>query len=835
MPTDKRPPAAPTDPLSAYRAKRSVERTPEPAGLALPPTAAGGLFVVHKHAARRLHWDLRLEMEGVLRSWAVPKGPSRNPADKRLAVHVEDHPLEYGDFEGIIPEGNYGAGAVIVWDRGTWTPVEDPLAGLVKGKLLFDLNGYKLKGRWTLVKIKKGQKEWLLIKERDAYVATNGDVFPEDSVLSGWTVEELKEGKDRAAPIRKELEKLKAPQRAVTAKDVPPMLAETREQPFSKTGWVFELKLDGYRVRAAREHGEARILSRNGNDLTALFPEIARAVAALPFHDVVLDGELVVPDETGRPSFQRLQNRAKQSRALDIRRAAVATPAVFYAFDLPAFEGFDLRGLPLVRRKEILQRLLPRAGPLKFLEHFETKGEELYERVVQMGLEGIMAKKADSTYRSGRSANWLKIKADKTGEFVVVGYSAPKGSRGGFGALHLAAYDGGEHGRLVYAGRAGSGFTAKELKDVAAQLETLRVPKPPADGPVPTGKDHTWVRPKLVAEVRYKEWTEEGLLRHPVFVRFRDDKDPKDCELPKQGMGDAGWVPPPPPTHPASPIPHPEVVFSNLDKVFWPDDGYTKGDLIEYYRTISPWLLPYLKDRPVVLTRFPDGIAGKSFFQKEDAQREIDYFVCDDEAALLYLANMATIPLHVWASRVGSLERPDWCVLDLDPKEAPFEHVVTVARAAHRLCEDIALPSFIKTSGSTGLHVLLPLARQLTYEQCRTLAGLLARVVAAELPEISTITRQVGKRGGKVYIDYVQNGHGRLLVAPFSVRPLPGAPVSMPLKWSEVTAKLDMRAFTIKTAVARMKRLKEDPLLSLLATAPDLAGAIAKLERRVAG
>ena len=852
MPTDKRPPAAPTDPLSAYRAKRSVERTPEPAGLALPPTAAGGLFVVHKHAARRLHWDLRLEMEGVLRSWAVPKGPSRNPADKRLAVHVEDHPLEYGDFEGIIPEGNYGAGAVIVWDRGTWTPVEDPLAGLVKGKLLFDLNGYKLKGRWTLVKIKKGQKEWLLIKERDAYVATNGDVFPEDSVLSGWTVEELKEGKDRAAPIRKELEKLKAPQRAVTAKDVPPMLAETREQPFSKTGWVFELKLDGYRVRAAREHGEARILSRNGNDLTALFPEIARAVAALPFHDVVLDGELVVPDETGRPSFQRLQNRAKQSRALDIRRAAVATPAVFYAFDLPAFEGFDLRGLPLVRRKEILQRLLPRAGPLKFLEHFETKGEELYERVVQMGLEGIMAKKADSTYRSGRSANWLKIKADKTGEFVVVGYSAPKGSRGGFGALHLAAYDGGERGRLVYAGRAGSGFTAKELKDVAAQLETLRVPKPPADGPVPTGKDHTWVRPKLVAEVRYKEWTEEGLLRHPVFVRFRDDKDPKDCELPKQGMGDAGWVPPPPPTHPASPIPHPEVVFSNLDKVFWPDDGYTKGDLIEYYRTISPWLLPYLKDRPVVLTRFPDGIAGKSFFQKdapgfipdwmrtermwsEDAQREIDYFVCDDEAALLYLANMATIPLHVWASRVGSLERPDWCVLDLDPKEAPFEHVVTVARAAHRLCEDIALPSFIKTSGSTGLHVLLPLARQLTYEQCRTLAGLLARVVAAELPEISTITRQVGKRGGRVYIDYVQNGHGRLLVAPFSVRPLPGAPVSMPLKWSEVTAKLDMRAFTIKTAVARMKRLKEDPLLSLLATAPDLAGAIAKLERRVAG
>src|SRR6267378_242861 len=669
-PTPPTPPTRPPpeDALKPYRAKRSADRTPEPSGSVA--AAPGRRFIVHQHAATRLHFDLRLELDGVLKSWAVPKGPSRDPADKRLAVHVEDHPLEYGDFEGIIPEGNYGAGAVIVWDRGTWTPVEDPVAGLAKGKLLFDLSGYKLKGRWTLVKIKKGQKEWLLIKERDAYVSTNGDVFPEDSVLSGWTVEELKEGKDRAAPIREELERLKAPRRPLRAKDVPPLLAETREQPFSKAGWVFELKLDGYRVRATRAHGEAQILSRNGNDLTPLFPEIARALAALPFEDVILDGELVVPDETGRPSFQRLQNRAKQSRAIDIRRAAVATPAVLWLFDLIAFEGYDLRGLPLVARKAILQRLLPRVGPLKFLEHFETKGEELYERVVQMGLEGIMAKKADSTCRSGRTANWLKIKADKTGDFIVVGYSAPKGSRGGFGALHLAGYDG---GRLVYAGGAGSGFTAKQLKEVAAQLEALRVPKPPADGPVPTGKEHTWVAPKLVAEVRYKAWTEEGLLRHPVFMRFRDDKDPKDCLLP--GARSTEQSEPVPDIGPARTAPSSvlhEVVFSNLDKVFWPDDGFTKGDLIEYYRTISPWLLPYLKDRPVVLTRFPDGIAGKSFFQKdapgfipewlraermwsEDTQREIDYFVCDNLESLLYLANMGTIPLHVWVA-----VRPRW-------------------------------------------------------------------------------------------------------------------------------------------------------------------------------
>jgi len=840
------------DSLSAYRAKRSVEGTPEPAGVVAPEPAApgAGRFIVHKHAARRLHYDLRLEMEGVLKSWAVPKGPSRNPADKRLAVHVEDHPIEYGDFEGKIPEGNYGAGAVIVWDRGTWVPLEDPVEGLKKGKLLFDLRGYKLRGRWTLVKIKKGVKDWLLIKERDGYVSSDGETFEQGSVLSGLTVEELRDDTGPAARIRAELKRLDPPRRVVRAEDVEPMLAATRERPFSRPGWLFEVKLDGYRMRVAREHGRSRLLTRNGRDASPAFPELARAVEALPFEDLLMDGELVVLDESGRPSFQRLQNRARLSRVPDIRHAAVENAATLYLFDLLAVDGHDLRPLPLARRKALLAELLPRAGPLRYSEHFAEQGEELYEQVVRLGLEGIVAKKADAPYRSGRSEHWLKIRADRTDDFVVVGYTAPRGSRGGFGALHVADY---VDGRLTYAGRAGSGFTAAQLQEVAATLERDRRADPPCAGPVPADKSHTWVEPTLVCEVRYKEWTEEGLLRQPVFLRFRDDKRPEECVRRGRGTGDEGRVETDldVPTPPPSLVPPPaEVQFSNLEKTFWPDERYTKGDLIEYYRAVSPWLLEYLREWPLVMTRYPDGITGKSFFQKDapgfapawlrtervwsaDTQREIDYFVCDSEAALLYVINLGTIPLHVWASRVGSLERPDWCILDLDPKGAPLADVVTVARAVRELCRTIELPCFIKTSGSSGLHVLLPLGRQCTHEQSRSLGGLLARIVARELPDIATVTRQVGKRGGRVYVDYVQNGHGKLLVAPFSARPLPGAPVSAPLHWREVTPKLDIRTFTIKTMPARMQKMKEDPLRPVLDEQPDLVAVLERLQKRL--
>src|SRR5213595_3399813 len=536
MPAKRKPGA---DPLSTYRAKRSLDRTPEPgARPATPASSAGGLFVVHMHAARRLHWDLRLEMDGVLSSWAVPKGPSPNRADKRLAVHVEDHPLEYGDFEGIIPEGNYGAGTVVVWDRGVWEPLEDPHEGLETGKLLFDLKGYKLRGRWTLIKLKKTEKEWLLIKERDEYVST--EPYSNESVLSELSNDELRNAKQRAEPIKQELEKLGAPQRALRVADTELMLAETRTDPFTRDGWLFEVKLDGYRMRAACQDGEPILYSRKGLDYTESFPELARAVKAIPFEGVILDGELVVLNESGHPSFNRLQARAKLG-AREAKRAAIESPATLFVFDLLAFGGYDLRKLPLVARKAILQKVLPQTGPLRYSDHFEKTGEALYEQVVRLGLEGIMAKKADSPYRSGRSADWLKIRADRMDDFVVVGFTKPKGARGGFGSLHVGAYQG---GKLIYCGRAGSGFTGDQLDEISAKLQALVRPTPPCEPPphgaLPKGADHTWVEPKLVCAVRYKEITKDGLLRQSVFVRFRDDKQPEDVTIPGAGSTEQG-------------------------------------------------------------------------------------------------------------------------------------------------------------------------------------------------------------------------------------------------------------------------------------------------------
>jgi bifunctional non-homologous end joining protein LigD len=830
------------DRLSPYRAKRSLDRTPEPAGSIEPGAGEpGGLFVIHKHAARRLHYDLRLEMDGVLRSWAVPKGPSYDPTDKRLAVHVEDHPLDYGGFEGLIPQGNYGAGAVIVWDRGRWRPIEDPIAGLAKGKLLFELQGIKLRGVWTLVKLKNGQNEWLLIKERDGYAAPTG-ALPEQSVLSGLTVEDLQAGRTAAVDIRSDLEQRQAPRREIQSTLIRPMLAEAQEQPFNAPGWLFELKLDGYRALAFRD-STSRLLSRNGNDLSVCFPEIMQTLQALPFDRLVVDGELVALDDGGRPNFQRLQQRAQLRRALDIRHAAVECPVTFFAFDLLGFDEFDLRPLPLVDRKRLLQRVVPPAGVIRYLDHFETEGVVLYEQVLKLGLEGIVAKRAESPYKSGRSGAWIKIRTRRTDDFVVVGFTAPRGGRSGFGALHLGSYQSGE---LIYTGRAGSGFNELQLAEIRQTLETLLCDEPPCTGILPQGDGTRWVIPRLVCEVEYTERTEEGLLRQPVFLRFREDKQPEECVVggtPPQARGNAAQALPVPAAVPES------TAFTNLKKVFWPDDGYTKGDLIEYYRNISRWMLPYLADRPVVLTRYPNGISGKSFFQvdaprylpdwirterrwSEDAQREIDHFICEDEASLLYLINLGTIPLHIWGSRAGDIQHPDWCVLDLDPKGAPFAHVVRVAQAARALCEQIGLPCLVKTSGSSGLHLMIPLAGQCLHEHARSMGELLGRVLSNELPEIATVTRQVSRREGKVYLDYLQNGAGRLIVAPFSVRPLPGAPVSTPLRWSEVTEDLDIRRFTIANVPERMRKLKRDPLRGVLDEKPNIPAVLERLRDR---
>jgi bifunctional non-homologous end joining protein LigD len=836
------------DRLDRYRRMRDRERTPEPVGPArgeaAAPAQAPRLFVVQKHAARRLHWDFRLELGGTLRSWAVPKGPSADPADKRMAVEVEDHPIEYADFEGNIPAGNYGAGAVIVWDRGTWLPIGDPEAGLARGNLKFRLDGYKLHGEWALVRTRRGQggkQEWLLLKHKDAFVDARGtDAYPQASVLSGRTVEQVGAHTSAAEEAIAEAARLGAKRRRLAVSDEKPMLAELRDAPFSSDDWLFELKYDGYRLVGRRDGSAASLRYRSGADATALWPEVVKALETLPVDDVVLDGELVVMGPEGRPSFQGLQGRAQLGRPADVAVASIRTPATWFVFDVLALGGMDLRPLPLRDRKRLLAKLLPSLGPIRYADHVEARGEDLFREVEARGLEGVVAKKADAPYRSGRSAEWVKIRVAHRGDFAVVGFTAPRGGRTRFGALHLAVHDG---ERFVYAGSVGTGFSERQLDAFHARLAPRARRDPPCDGLVPKGRGNTWVEPELVVEVSYHEWTREGLLRLPVFERVRDDKRPEEAVR----EGGAADEPPAPRPAAAAASGKRVVQVSNPDKIYFPGEGITKGELVAYHREIAPFFLPWLKDRPIVLTRFPDGIDGKSFFQKDapkwrpewmrtvrvhsdDADRDLDHFLVDDADGLAWIVNMGTIPIHVWSSRADALEKPDWCIVDLDPKEAPFADVVLLARAVHALCEKIGLPSYPKTTGQRGLHVLVPLGGQLTHAQSRTLAELLARAVEARHPDVSTTARQLSARGGKVYLDFLQNGYGKTIVAPYAVRPRPGAPVSMPLRWSEVNGKLDPSKFTIRNARARLDKLGEDPIRRVMTERPDLLAVLERLK-----
>ncbi len=850
MPAKKTP--KPSDKLKRYREMRSAEGTLEPMGGA---SHRPRMFVVQKHAATRLHYDFRLEWGGTLVSWAVPRGPSPNPTDSRMAVHVEDHPVEYADFEGVIPKGNYGAGEVIVWDKGLWVPIDNPDESLPKGKLHFILHGYKLQGEWYLVRTSRDPngKDWLLKKKKDVWVNLEENPYSEESILSGLTLEEMRDGQTRTREIKQSLARSKTPKGVLQPLKMELMLARTRDEPFTDRKWIYELKYDGYRLIAARDaEGQVVLRSRNGHDLCDTFPDLARAIRALPYRNLVLDGELTVLDEAGHPSFSRLQKRSKLTRTRDIERATVELPATLFVFDLLGFEGYDLRSLPLLKRKAHLPRILPKAGPLRYADHIPEQGEAMYAQVRAMQLEGIMAKKADTPYVGGRSDFWLKIKADKVGDFVVCGYTRTKGSRSGFGALHLGAY---LDGTLTYVGRVGTGFSDAELGAMREALDAHPVKRPSCKGPsVPTGRDHVWVRPEMVIEVRYKTITPDGHLRHPAFLRLREDKEPLECTLegavpeePTPLEEDTGEDPP----GSLEPVHTERIVrLSNLKKVFWPQEKYSKGDLVDYYRAVAPYMLPYLRNRPLVLTRYPDGIEGKSFYQKnvpdflpswirtvtvysESSEKEIRYMVCDDEETLLYTANMAAIPLHLWMSRVDTIQQPDWCLIDLDPKGAPFEHVRILALATRDLCDEIGLSSYVKTSGSTGLHVLIPLGAQVTYEQCRMLANLLAKVIESRHKDIATTARAFSRRKGKVYLDFLQNRYGQLMVSPYCVRPLPGAPVSAPLEWKEVNARLTPQKFTIKNLLTRLKRRKTDPLLPVLTEKPDLVAALAKLAKIV--
>ena len=844
--------------LDTYRAKRDPARTPEPFG---GRRAAGSrLFVVQKHAARRLHYDLRLEMDGVLKSWAVPKGPSTRHGERRLAVHVEDHPVEYADFEGAIPRDNYGAGAVIVWDQGWYRLVkgDDPLRELERGKIEFELYGLKLRGRWTLARMGGSRasgegKDWLLLKAPDAYADGEEPVerAPE-SIFSGLTVEEIGQGSARRAELDALLGSLGAPAGEVRARGQALMLATLVDAPPRGDGWLHEIKYDGIRVLAERVDDTVTLYGRSGDTITSRYPEIARALRALPVPRFVIDGEIVALAEDGRPSFQRLQARMHLTRADDIDAARAAVPVTGFFFDCLAAGGRDLRRLPLGDRKRCLALLVPARGVARYCEHVAEGGAAFFEAVGELGLEGVVAKRADSRYVGGRSRDWLKAKCHRRGDFVVGGFTAPQGSRGHFGALHLGLYDG---ERLVYVSKVGTGFDEARLADIAARLAPLsRATSPFATG-APAGRGHSWVEPRLVAEVRYTDWTVDGGIRHPAFVRLREDRRPEECRRERPPViatrrrapaSDAG-EPDAAPTSPAERPARQMVTITNPRKVFWPAEGYTKADLVGYYEAVAPQLLPYLRDRPLVLTRYPDGITGKSFFQKdapdfapawirteriysEDTQRDIHYFVVDDVESLRYVANMGTIPLHFWGARIPTLDRPDWLILDLDPKGAPFTDVVAVARALRKILERLELPSHVKTSGATGLHILVPMGARYTHEETRTFARLLATLGVEAVGGIATIARPIHARGGKVYIDFGQNGHGRTIVAPYSVRPLAGAPVSCPLRWDEVTPKLDPSRFTIKSAPPRFAKMR-DPLAAVLShPGIDLAAALAKLD-----
>ncbi|MEN6559774.1 MAG: DNA ligase D [Acidobacteriota bacterium] len=818
--------------LQEYARKRALTRTPEPAP-AKPgrPGPSGRLrFVVHKHQARHLHYDLRLEHAGVLKSWAVPKGPSMDPRDKRLAIQVEDHPLAYKDFHGRIPEGEYGAGLVEIWDKGTYAPGPGPggetgpaavEAGLAKGHLDLVFHGRKLTGPFTLIHLKgRGPKDnqWLLFRRKEAPRTPDAGA-PTEADPPG-----LKGKRSGRPPSLKALGLFDAP-RGPFPGPLEPMLATLVDAPFDRPGWSFEVKWDGFRALAVTEAGRVRLVSRNGKPLDVRFPAIAAALAGTP-SNVVLDGEIVAVDDRGRPAFQDLQSA---QRAGDGRLR-------YYVFDILQVGGRDLRPLSLERRRQVLTRFLPASPVVRLSDAVEARGRDFFRAAAAIGLEGIVAKDLAAPYRPGeRTRSWLKIKARRRQEAVIGGFTRPRASRRYFGALVLGVYRGRD---FVCIGHVGTGFSEETLKDLDAKLRPLVTKTSPFATPPRTNEPVTWVRPRLVAEIEFGEWTAEGLLRQPAFLGLRDDKDPRRVEREEAAPG-------PSPGRAAALRTRAELV--HLDKVFWPGEGFTKGDVVDYYAAMADRILPYLKARPQALNRHPDGIAGPSFFQKnltqdpppwvrtvevasESRGRPIRYLVCDNRDTLLYEANLGAIEINVWSSSLPHLDAPDYVVLDFDPLETSFEAAVEAVRAAKEVLDEMGLPAYCKTSGATGLHVYLPLLPRFDYNQSRELARLICLVVNRRHPDLTSLERSPGKRRGRIYLDYLQNRKGATMAAPYALRPVPGATVSTPLDWREVTARLDPAAFDIRTVPERAAR-RRDPWRDFFKDRVDLAKALKRIER----
>lgn len=783
--------------LSKYNQKRDFAQTSEPEGKVRRAKTKQLQFVVQKHDASHLHYDFRLEIDGVLKSWAVPKGPSLNPHYKRLAMMTEDHPFDYRTFEGVIPEGNYGAGEVIVWDNGTYQMVndkdgkpKDPIKSLEHGHLDFILKGKKLAGRFTLVKKGKEYEDnaWLLIKTKDDQ-ATDDDITERvESVLSNKVL-----SRDRSA-----VHDLNAAPTAPLPQAVKPMLATLVKEPFDDAEWLFEIKWDGYRAIGSWDGRHESLYSRNNIDFSSKYPPVYEALRQLN-HKVVLDGEIVAVDDEGRSKFVWLQNYGREPQG----------SLAYYVFDILWCDGHDVRDWPLIKRKALLKEILGDNDRLRYSDHIVGKGGDFFEMAKQRQLEGIMAKRCDSRYiEDYRSKQWLKVKTHLRQEVVIGGYTEPRGSRKHLGALVMGVY---EDGKLRYVGHTGGGIPPKLMPELRKTLESIEQKESPFSEKVKPNAPVHWVKPDLLAEVSFAEWTQDGHMRQPIFVGLRADKPPQSVgrEKPKEVSVTGQSV-------------ESRVKFSHSDKIFWPELGITKGDLLDYYMAVGETMLPYIKDRPESLLRQPNGYKGKSFFQKDVAgtvpdwartikiysesnQKDIEYFVAENLEDLQLLVQLGCIEINPWSSRVNSLDRPDWVVIDLDPEGVEFTDVVRVALEVKKLCDEIKISSYPKTSGKTGIHIFIPTGGKYTYDQVKIFAEIMANIVQQRTADITSVERSPKKRQHKIYIDFLQNRKGQTLAAPYAVRPTKEASVSAPLDWDEVNNKLSPANFTIKNMTKRLK------------------------------
>ncbi|MGL6251224.1 MAG: DNA ligase D [Billgrantia desiderata] len=821
--------------LEEYRRKRDFERTREPAGGADKESVTGNLYVMHKHAASHDHFDLRLEQDGVLRSWALPKGPSLEPGEKRLAVAVEDHPLEYGEFEGVIPENSYGGGTVMLWDRGTWQ-----LKGKPKpDRIDIELDGERLKGSWTLTRMSgkrqdKHGRNWLMIKRHDDQSRMDASltVDLDESIVSGRSMGEIADDRDDTwgadTPEVPDPGDLDGARKARLPKELKPQLATLAREVPTQGEWIHEIKLDGYRLLARIEKGDVRLITRNGKDWTQRFAGIARALEALPVDSALLDGEVVAMGKDGISRFGELQEALSSGRT---------SALVYQLFDLPYLAGYDLAGVPLLQRKRTLAALLEAAGiqsgtgTIRYSDHLDAQGEAFHARACQMGLEGIICKRADSRYQQKRSRDWLKVKCVSHEEFVVGGYTEPGGSRSGFGSLLMGAY--GKQG-LIYAGRVGTGFSHRLLERLSATLQELEVKRSPFHGSVPDSRAVHWVRPELVIEVEFTERTRDGRLRHPAFRGLREDRNPEEIRMtPTKEMAAEGTsTQDQTPNKPAARKRKDEtsllgVRLTSPDRVLFPEQGLTKLDLARFYEQIHEWVLPHLARRPLSLVRCPQGRNDECFFQKHprsaipDSVPRIDvpekkgraeYVYVESAADLIGLVQAGALEIHPWGSRIDHLEQPDGLVFDLDPDEGiAWQEILRVAGTLRERLESLGLTPFLRTTGGKGLHLVVPIEPSAEWDRAKAFAKGVAEAHAKDDPQRLTTNMSKAKREGRIFIDYLRNGRGATAVASYTVRARQNAPVAVPIRWDELNVALRADRYNVQNLRRRLAALREDP------------------------